>query len=389
MRWLVLAVLLAGCGSQAVPLPPPRAVASGGALAVAAPGLEQGPVLAGDAVLWSAGGSVWRSTGVTTRLTPERPGPVRALHASAQRVALARRVHVIQSCTSSETEALAPECTPLPGGAIEAGPPLRVLRRTTTAADLGPGCGQGIAVAELLGVSGTTVVYKRRLRCVSPLGRSRYDIVAQGVVYRGPVAGAKVAGRYLAVARASGRMIVIDLRTGRVAYRTMIALPRGSRGWALSENGTVVALTAGRDRLDAHSPRAPGARPLVQGFAPTPLPASGIPDSGPPVVAAAGGHVAYVTADALMLRGRARPLARFTATSRYGGLALDRERLAWTTLTYRPADRGSLCLGVQRPYALSWAPVIEVRRIDALDRSVTAPHVPVPPGTETCEPYED
>ena len=218
-------------------------------------------MLVGDAVFWSAGASVWRSTGATTRLVPERAGDVRALYASARLVALFRFASQTRSRAARSTERgeLAPECTPLPGGTIETGSPLRVLRRTTTAADLGPGCRRGIAVAGLVGVSGTTVVYQRRLRCLQPLGHSRHEIVAGRVVDRGLLAGAKVAGHVLAVARASGRLIVIDLRTGRVAYRSEIPLPRGSRGWALSETGTVIALTAGRDGLETHSLRAPSA----------------------------------------------------------------------------------------------------------------------------------
>jgi hypothetical protein len=101
-------------------------------------------------------------------------------------------------------------------------------------------------------------------------------------------------------------------------------------------------------------------------------------------VAAAGEHVAYVAGGALLLDDTR--VATFTKTRRFGGVTLDARHLAWTTRTYRPAGKGSLCL--DRPYALAWAPVIEVRRLDAPNQGANAPHVSVPAGTETCK-YED
>ena len=75
------------------------------------------------------------------------------------------------------------------------------------------------------------------------IGASRFDVIADGLVHRGPISAGKVAGHYLALTDQRGRLTVIDLDTGEREYTAKIPLPRGS-----SASARAISRTRSRGR---------------------------------------------------------------------------------------------------------------------------------------------
>jgi hypothetical protein len=417
-----------------VPGDPVVVATPGGAFAVAVPALARGPALAGDSVAFAvedearerlfwirAAGAAgtWRTLYAPPR---KRPGSAASLVASNARVvALRRHPDRIQTCSGDE-------CSPSPdevvGGPV-GGPMARVFGATERLEPRGS-CRRRIAqlVGDDISVSGDRIAYARRVRCLRPRrgGRSQVEVRdlrtgAVRVVHRGGARGVQLAGRYLAFEPYrshgeapppprddrrrrgdDGRVVVTDLRTGRIAYRAHV-----DSHFALGADGTLAQAIFPRrccsliGRLGWRSPQSPRLHRLpnrVAVFSSRPL-------------AYAAGRIAYVsrydddvaTLSVSDLSGRSRDHASFHTPERLDAFAFDGSRLAFASTRYRP-DQGdpddglrSICVG-DRILVQAAASVIEVHPITDPGR-IPAPSLPLAqpyrsPAAERPEcPYRD
>ena len=239
-------------------------------------------------------------------------------------------------------------------------------------------------IAQLQGdvsLSGERIAHTRRVRCLAPRRPGRSEVVVRDleggavrVVHRGAADRIQLAGRYLAFARRDDRVVVRDLRAGRVAYRARV---RYADHFSLGADGTLArTLFPERccslvGRLGWHSPRSPRLHRLPNRVAVF---------SGPPLAYAAG-RIAYVsrnddggaTLSVTDLSGRARDHASFQAPEQLESFAFDGARLAFAHTRYR-SDRGavddglrSICVG-DRILVQETASVIETHPVTAPGR---------------------
>jgi hypothetical protein len=235
-----------------------------------------------------------------------------------------------------------------------------------------------------LALSGDRVVYEERLRCGR---RSRVRLVVRNlrsgsrrVVHRGRAQRPQLAGRFAAFFRGR-RLVVVDVRSRRVAAAPSIGVESHQAWYSLDADGTVAVATfrgLGFDgRLDWFSPREPRlhrlpARPSVFSSEPLILVGDRI------VFARDEGRELALTD----LQGGERTVARFEWPEWLDDFAFDGTRIAWRSSRYRPyagaADDGLpyLCPS-GAPHVLAAAPVIEAYPIDAVAR-LPAPSVPAP-----------
>ena len=390
---LVAAGYAAGAVAAQQPGDPVVVTAPGGAYAVAVPGFAGGPALAGDSVAFAvqdparerlfrvgvASASGWR----TLYVAPRRPRlAAGSIAASASRVVVSRhRPGRTQTCVAGG------ECTPSPDDVL-AGSPAESLRRLVGFTEWLPSrgsCRRRIAqLQDDVSLSGDRIAYARRVRCLAPRRPGRSQVVVRDVatgavrvVHRGAADRVQLAGRYLAIERHDDRVVVRDLRKGRVAYRADMS----SRDhFSLGADGTL-ARTLFRKRccslvgrLAWHSPRSPGLHRLPNRVAVF---------SGPPLIYAAG-RIAYVrrydggrTLSVTDLSGRSRDHASFQAPEQLESFAFDGARLAFAHTRYRP-DQGadddglpSICVG-DRILVQATASVLEVHSVAAPGRLSTA-----------------
>jgi hypothetical protein len=376
---------MAGAGPAQQPADPVVVAPPGGAYAVAVPGLAGGPALAGDSVAFAVQDAVrerlfrvaaayaagWR----TLHVPPRRPRVVAdSIVASESRVLVLRhRSGRLGSCT------VGGECTPslddVAGGSRTG--PLRRLFGFTERLPRSGSCRRRIAqLQDDVSLSGDRIAYARRVRCLAPRRPGRSQVVVRDlatgavrVVHRGAADRVQLAGRYLAFARRGDRVVVTDLRTGRVAYGAKI---RYADHFSLGADGTLARTQFPErccslvGRLGWHSPRSPRLHRLPNRVAAF---------SGPPLVYA-DGRIAYVsrnddggaTLSVTDLTGRSRDHAAFHAPEQLESFAFDGARLAFAHTRYRPdqgaADDGlrSICVS-DRILVQDRASVIEVHPV--------------------------
>jgi hypothetical protein len=353
-----------------------KALIAAAAFAVAAPGADLGPVIAGESVVWSTrGGHVLHAGGgAPETIYSARRDEIMWLQGSRGRVAAFRdRLRGARFCYVGGA------CSP-PRGDVLGGIP---MRRVMRARERRGRCRTNVEEPADLWLSGDRVVYEERVRCGR---RSRLRLVVRNlrngsrrVVHRGDTERPQLAGRFAAFF-AGRRLVVVDVRTRRV-----VAARRGVQSYriwySLDADGTVALVTfrglSFDGRLDWFSPREPRlhrlrARPTV--FSSEPL-------------ILAGGRIVFVRDDGRELAvtdlaGNERTIARFGELESLDEFTFDGAQIAWRSSRYRPysgaADNGLpyICPG-GAPHVLAAAPVIEVHPLDAAVR-LPAPSVPAP-----------
>lgn len=406
---LALLVSLTGVGGALAETADVSATAPDGSLAVAAPGFEPPPLssgffLAQGAVLWEATDS---QAGLEAIRRADRDGTVVSVHASPPRASIfssgfaasASHAALLRDGFRRRAGCQGPlRCfTPLKSG-LFAGPargPLRHLLASERSFRHRSGCRRGkafltdrVGLEPSLSISGHRVVYQERLQCPQ-WRKSHYELVLHDIrsgrrriVHRGRVQSAQLAGRFLAYEppptrhRAHGlrwRIVVANLRTGKIVYRTPPATFSYHLAWpSLDADGT---LAGGRGigglsldlRLGWFSP----AQPVLH-----PLPVRAAFSRDAPLLLA-DGRIAFLrrrsepeTELAIVdLKGNVETYATFGESEDIADLAFDGETIAWVLLRYRPyrgpQDDGlfHVC-GYPGPKVLERAPVIEMHPSD-------------------------
>jgi hypothetical protein len=353
-----------------------KALIAAAAFAVAAPGADLGPVIAGESVVWSTrGGHVLHAAGGSPEtIFAARRDEIMWLQGSRGRVAAFRDRHRgARVCYAGGA------CSP-PRGDVLGGFP---MRRELRATERRGRCRANLEEPADLWLSGDRLIYEERVRCGR---RSRVRLVVRNlrtgnrrVVHRGNTERPQLAGRFAAFF-AGRRLVVVDVRTRRVA-----AVRRGIRSYrtwhSLDADGTVALVTfrglGFHGRLDWFSPRSPRlhrlrARPSI--FSSEPL-------------ILAGGRIVFVRdwgreLAVTDLAGSERAIARFDEPEVLDEFAFDGAQVAWRSSRYRPysgaADNGlpDTCIdGI--PHVLAAAPVIELHPLEAAVR-LPAPSEPAP-----------
>jgi hypothetical protein len=306
-----------------------------------------------------------------------------------------KRVVALRSATHSISCMLPGECSPVRGGLL-AGPADGPLERAVRTPERMPDtarCRRRVAQLDddfNLSVSGVRVAYARRVRCLSAHPRGRSQVVVRNlrtgavrVVHRGRTSDVQLAGRFLAFepARRTNRVVVVDLRTGRVVYRAR------AEGSSLGSDGTLATATFSgisfRGRLAWYSPDSPRRHVLpnrVSVFNAAPL-------------VYADGKIAFVRRYDFQgggelavtdLAGNEFVHAAFAAPERLDAFAFDGTRLAFAHTRYRPdagqADDGlrALCVDDKLVVPAS-ATVIEVHAVTDATRMPAAQLPQAPP----------
>jgi hypothetical protein len=286
------------------------------------------------------------------------PGSASLLTASRRRVLFLRYPpRHVQTCE------VGGECSPsraeLIGG--PASGPLARLFGTTERLEARGSCRRRIAQlrdsggAEEVSFSGDRIAYSRRVRCLAPRRRGHWQIVVRNlrsgavrVVRRRGAVDVQLAGDFLAfrpdVRGDEVGATVINLRTGRVAYRAPAA-----EWYSLGADGKLAvalfpeccSLVGRLGWLSAQQPRFHRLPNRVSIFTASPL-------------SYAEGRIAYVRshgADGYALavtdlRGNARVHATFPRPLELESFAFDGTRLAFAHTRYRP-DQGSADNGLR------------------------------------------
>ncbi len=399
---LAVGVVVAGTSTSRVAAPGDPVVVRGadGVYAAAVPGFVGAPAISGEAVaftiedeardrLFSIGKASSDSALRTLYRPPvKRPGSATFLAASPSRVVALRDQPDIETCVVNG------DCTPSPGELIGGGTDgdLSRLFGATERLDPKGSCRRRIAQlgdaggSDEVSLSGDRIAYARRVRCLSPRRPGRPQIVVRNlqtgagrVVYRGVAVGVQLAGRFLAFEtygrRNQGIAVVLDLPSGRVAYRA-----RAGDWWSLGDDGKLATATFAEccslvGTLGWYSPESPRLHRLpnrVSVFSSSPL-------------IYAEGRIAYVRGqnarDAQLavtdLRGRARVHARFRAPEELEAFDFDGTQLAFAHTRYR-ADRGAADDGIRsicvedRILVQASATVVEVHPVTDRGRIPTA-----------------
>jgi hypothetical protein len=407
------------------PPPDPIVVAgAAGAYALAVPALAGRPAISGDSVsfavedkarerLFSIGQASADGGWRTLYTAPaKRPGSASLLTASRRRVLVLRYPpRQVQTCQVGG--GCSPSRAELIGGSAS-GPLARLFGATERLEPRGS-CRHRIAQlgdsggAEEVSLSGDRIAYSRWVRCLAPRRRGHWQVVVRDlrtgavrVVGRRAAVDVQLAGGFLAFrpdVRAGDEVgaTVINLRTGRVAYRA-----RAAEWYSLGADGKLAVALFPQccslvGRLGWHSPQQPRLHRLpnrVSIFTASPL-------------SYAEGRIAYVRshgADGYALavtdlRGNARVHAAFPGPLELESFAFDGTRLAFAHTRYRP-DQGSaddglraICVDDQTLVQAS-ATVIETYPVDHPAR-LPAEQLPVadpyrsPAETRPECPYRD
>jgi hypothetical protein len=353
-----------------------KALIAAAAFAVAAPGADLGPVLAGDGVVWSTFGGrvVHAAGGVPETIFTARRDEIVWLQGSRGRVAAFwDRTRGARFCY------VGGPCSP-PRGELVGGFP---MRRKLGAIERRGRCRASLEDPTEMGLSGDRLIYEERLWCGR---RTRLRLVVRNlrtgnrrVVHRGNTERPQLAGRFAAFF-AGRRLVVVDARTRRVA-----AVARGIRSYrtwySLDADGTVALVTFRglrfHGRLDWFSPREPRLHRL---------PARPSIFSSEPLIVA-GGRIVFVRdrgreLAVTDLAGNERAIARFDFPEVLDEFAFDGVQVAWRSSRYRPyagaADNGLPYMCPDgTPHVLATAPVIEVHPLDAAVR-LPPPSEPAP-----------
>jgi hypothetical protein len=354
-----------------------KALIAAAAFAVAAPGAELGPVLAGDGVAWSTrGGEVLHSGGAApaTIFSAGRE-QITWLQGSRGRVAAFRdRGRGARFCYVNGP------CSP-PRGEVVGGFP---MRRELRARERRGGCEATFEEPTDMSLSGDRLLYEERLSCGR---RSRVRLVVRHlrsgrrrVVHRGETERPQLAGRFAAFLRGR-RLVVVDVRSRRVAAAASLGVESFSAWYSLDADGTVAVVTFRGMRFDGRlewfSPREPRLHRLPA--------RPGVFSSEPLILA--GGRIVFVRDEGRELavtdlQGNERTLARFDEPEALEEFTFDGAQVAWRWSRYRPyagtADDGLpyVCRS-EVPHVLAAAPVIELHPVDAAVR-LPAPSEPPP-----------
>jgi hypothetical protein len=402
---VTLLASLTGAGAAAAVAADVPATAPDEALAIAAPSFEPPPLssgisLARGAVLWEATGA----RGLEAIRRADHDGTVVSIHsapprasifssgfaASASHAALLRDGFRRRTGCRGRLRCFEPLKSGLFAGRARG--PLRHLVDSERRFFRRSGCRRGRALLTdraglepSLSISGRRVVYQERLQCPE-WRRSHYELVLHDIrsdrrriVHRGAVRSAQLAGDFLAYEppptrhRARGlswRMVVVDLRTGQVVYRTPPTTFSRHLAWpSLDADGTLAGGHAiGELSLDLRIGWFSPAQPVFHA-----LPVRAAISRDAPLLLA-DGRIAFLrglgeaeTELAIVdLEGNVETYATFGESEEIADLAFDGERIAWVLLRYRPyrgpQDDGlSYVCGYPGPKVLERAPVIEMR----------------------------
>jgi hypothetical protein len=235
-----------------------------------------------------------------------------------------------------------------------------------------------------LSISGHRVIYQERLRCPQ-WRKSHYELVLHDIrsdrrriIHRGAVQSAQLAGHYFAFEPRPTRglrwqIVVADLRTGKVAYRTPPVSYDRHLAWpSLDADGTLAGGHAiGELSLDLRPGWFSPGEPVLH-----PLPVRAAISMDAPLLLADGRIVFFRTISEtntelaiVDLKGKVTTHATFGDSEEIAALAFDGERIAWVLLRYRayrgPQDDGlSYVCGYPEPKVLERAPVIEMHPAD-------------------------